>query len=525
MSSTRESSDWSFYGRSDELGALLEHMRKPQWFFGTIRGRRRIGKTALIQQALETLSADAPEHGPWLLVEVPDSVPADFASVFRSALAAAGLESQAGDLSRVTGLPGVADAVGSLCRAGVTVVLDEFQVCRRGPLGGFPSLLKTRIDDLHDRSAVGGLILLGSVQTEMEALLDNRQAPLFGRKTFDISLGPWLLSTVLEVAERHGAGEPARVLTLSTLFGGVPKYWRDYGEAGGLAEVPAWSDWARQVCQRFFLRVDSPLRDEGESLLGRELRRNYLAVVRAVARYGPCTHAELRDALPGVSLGPYLKTLVQDLRLLERRLPVFATDTQRRARYVVADPFLLSWLRVFQPARQAARIMSSARVAEGILDRLATLEGHAFERLVAEGTEEASRTGRGFTVTDRVRGYWNRPRRADASVELDLVAWNEDERVVRFGSCKRRAARHGRRSLDHFRTHVERFMSSTGRRFRGWRQELVLFSPEFTDEQRARLEVDGWICRDLSDMRSSLSDVDRGARGASRTSPKIRGED
>lgn len=519
------SSDWSFYGRSDELGALLEHMRKPQWFFGTIRGRRRIGKTALIQQALETLSADAPEHGPWLLVEVPDSVPADFASVFRSALAAAGLESQAGDLSRVTGLPGVADAVGSLCRAGVTVVLDEFQVCRRGPLGGFPSLLKTRIDDLHDRSAVGGLILLGSVQTEMEALLDNRQAPLFGRKTFDISLGPWLLSTVLEVAERHGAGEPARVLTLSTLFGGVPKYWRDYGEAGGLAEVPAWSDWARQVCQRFFLRVDSPLRDEGESLLGRELRRNYLAVVRAVARYGPCTHAELRDALPGVSLGPYLKTLVQDLRLLERRLPVFATDTQRRARYVVADPFLLAWLRVFQPARQAARIMSSARVAEGILDRLATLEGQAFERLVAEGTEEASRTGRGFMVTDRVRGYWNRPRRADASVELDLVAWNEDERVVRFGSCKRRADRHGRRSLDHFRTHVERFVSSTGRRFGGWRQELVLFSPEFTEEQRARLEVDGWICRDLSDMRGSLSDVDRGVRGASPTSPKIRGED
>lgn len=67
------------------------------------------------------LRADAPEHGPWLLVEVPDSVPADFASVFRSALAAAGLEGLAGDLSGVTGLPGVADAVGSLCRVGVTV--------------------------------------------------------------------------------------------------------------------------------------------------------------------------------------------------------------------------------------------------------------------------------------------------------------------------------------------------------------------------------------------------------------------
>ena len=164
-------------------------------------------------------------------------------------------------------------------------------------------------------------------------------------------------------------------------------------------------------------------------------------------------------------------------------------------------------------------------MAEGILDRLATLEGYSFERLVAEATEEASRWGRGFAVTDRVRGYWNRPRRADASIELDLVVWNEEEGVVRFGSCKRRAARHQGRSLDRFRTHVDRFMSSTGRRFAGWRRELVLFSPEFTDEQRARLEADGWICRDLWHMRSQLSDFDRGARGASRTSPKIRGDD
>ena len=36
MSSKPKSSGWSFYGRSEELGALLEHMRNPQWFF---RGR------------------------------------------------------------------------------------------------------------------------------------------------------------------------------------------------------------------------------------------------------------------------------------------------------------------------------------------------------------------------------------------------------------------------------------------------------------------------------------------------------
>ena len=517
--------NWSFYGRSAELGALLDHMRRPQWFFGTIRGRRRIGKTALIQQAIGTLSADAPERGPWLLVEVPDSTPPDFAAVFRSAVEAAGLGGLAADPGPSSGLPGVADYVGSLCGAGVTVVLDEFQVCRRGPLSGFPSLLKTRVDRLRDRAEAGGLILLGSVQTEMEALLDDRRAPLFGRKTFDISLDPWPLSTMLEVAGRHGAAAPSQVLTLSTLFGGVPKYWRDYGEATGLAEIPGWRDWAIGVCDRFFLRVDAPLRDEGESLAGGELRRNYLAVLRAVARHGPCTQAEMREALPGVSLGPYLTRLVRDLHLVEKRSPVFAGPRQRRARYAVADPFLLAWLRVFQPAVQAARVTSAGRVAEGVVERLATLEGHSFERLVARGVEEISRSGRGFALTNRVSGYWNRPRRADASIELDLVAWNDDERVVRFGSCKRRAARHHGRSLDRFRTHVERFLSSTGRRFAGWRQELVLYSPEFPGGERTRLEADGWTCRDLADMSRRLHDEELGVAGASATSPKILGAD
>ena len=96
--------------------------------------------------------------------------------------------------------------------------------------------------------------------------------------------------------------------------------------------------------------------------------------------------------------------------------------------------------------------------------RLATLEGHAFERIVTEATEEMSRRSTGFAVTDRVSGYWNRPRKADASVELDLVAWNQDDQVVRFGSCKRRFTKHDARALQRFRDHADTFLSSTGRR-------------------------------------------------------------
>ena len=515
---------WSFYGRREELGSLLEIMRRPGWWFGAIRGRRRIGKTALIQQALKTISDDEPDAPPILLVRVPDSSPADFAAVFRSALAETGLAPDTGPAEEIRELTGIAAAIGSLCSRGTIVVLDEFQVCHRGPLSGLPSLLQEQVDRLQDRNAPGGLIVLGSVQTEMEALLHDRRAPLFGRTTFELTLGPWDLATIFEVCRRHGAGDPARCLTLWTLFGGVPKYWRHFAETDGL-EVPGWESWAQQVCERLFLRSGSPLREEGEGLLARELRRNYLAILRTLAERPSCTHAELRDALPELSLGPYLNAVTNDLRLVERKLPIFAGERQRRARYTIADQFLCAWLRVMQPASQAARVLPAAQVARRALAALRTLEGHAFERMVGEATEEASRAGASdIQITDRVAGCWNRPRPQPESVEIDFIAWSADQRRVRFGSCKRNPDRHDGASLRGFRDHVDRFLATgVGRRFTGWHQQLALFAPRFSKQQRGRLETDGWICRDLADFQRMLSDERTGQPGGLPVSPKLNG--
>ena len=198
-------SHWTFYGRRDELGALLEKMRGDQWFFGAIRGRRRIGKTALVQQALNTLAEDKPGQRPTLLVQLPDSTPADFAAVFRNALREAKLEGNISVFDTLHDLPGIAIAIGSLCAADAIVVLDEFQICLNGPLSPFPSLLQAQVDRLQNtQSPGGGLIVVGSVQTEMEALLEDRKAPLFGRTTFKMTLEPWDIGTVFDVCENHG---------------------------------------------------------------------------------------------------------------------------------------------------------------------------------------------------------------------------------------------------------------------------------------------------------------------------------
>ncbi len=518
---------WSFYGREAELGRLLDCFRRQRWFFGAIRGRRRIGKTALVQQALATHLEDDPRGRRCLMVQLPDSTPADFAEVFRSTANQSGLEGLVPEMSEARTLPAIAAAIGSLCTKGAIVALDEFQTCLRGPLRALPSLLQSQVDYLQDIETEGGIIVLGSVQAEMEMLLQDSRTPLFGRTTFNLNLGPWDLRTVFHVCNLHRAHDPKRFLTLWTLFGGVPQYWRHFAEIENIDPIPDWRDWAAEVCASLFLRTGAPLHQEGEMLLQHELRRTSLAILRVVAERTRCSYADLRRAVPEVtSPGPYLKTLIHDLRLIRKDLPLLAGDGARRARYSISDPFLRAWTAALQHACMAARTRPSAEVARLLIPRLSTMEGYAFEELVHLATEEVSSAGTSeFPVTAPVGGYWKRPRRG-GEIEIDMIARNEGTRRVRFGSCKRNPREHDDESLASFRRHVKRFLQTDeGKRFSKWDQEWALYSPCFPPLQRGRLETDGWICRDLLDFRHRLTRSDAGATGAFVVSDKVAGRD
>ena len=73
--------EWGFYGRARELQELREILERDRWFFARITGRRRIGKTTLVQQALRA----RPDRRVFY-VQVPDSAPAGVLSAVRDAM-------------------------------------------------------------------------------------------------------------------------------------------------------------------------------------------------------------------------------------------------------------------------------------------------------------------------------------------------------------------------------------------------------------------------------------------------------
>ena len=214
--------DWGFYGRRAELKQLRGILSRERWFFCKITGRRRIGKTTLIQEALK-----ASGRSQVLYVQVPDSGPAGVISAVADQMSM--FDVPADRFRAPTTLQEVASLISELAKAGYVVALDEFQYFNRKLTREFCSFLQSEVDALAARAASvpGGLVVLGSLHTEMAAILEDRDKPLYNRVTDSIELPHLDVESIQEILHVHASTDPTRLLFLWTLFGGVPKFYRD----------------------------------------------------------------------------------------------------------------------------------------------------------------------------------------------------------------------------------------------------------------------------------------------------------
>lgn len=260
----------------------------------------------------------------------------------------------------------------------------------------------------------------------------------------------------------------------------------------------------RTLLAGMFFRSSSPLRTEADNWFLSELRGRYDVVLKYVARHPGCSNADIaahvREVSPTTAeqVGGYLRILSDRYRMLERRLPVFAPPDARRGRYYLRDNFLRAWLAALHSPVSAINFRPEPTLVNQADERLAEVEGHALERLAAQLYEERSRRGVGdFALTDRIQGYWDR-----RDTEIDLVALNDDERVVRFGTIKRNRARLAGavQALD---GHVSRFLQMQPR-FAAWRIERVAIAPRLDPAARAVLQHLGATPQDLTDLIKGL---------------------
>lgn len=481
---------WGFYGRQQELVQLRGILARQRWFFVQVAGRRRIGKTSLIQQALKQTGRDLT-----LYIQIPDSDSIGVLAACNDYLQTFGLP------QRVSSLGGLAQLIGELVTQGYVVALDEFQYFNRKPLFDFCSLLQAEVDQLSARAETvkGGLIVLGSLHAEMSALLEDRAAPLFNRTTDVLALDHLDIASLIELLQVHADASPERLLFLWNLFEGVPKFYRDAFEQGVLgADRPT-------LLKALFFSSSSPLRGEADNWFLRELRGRYDMLLQYVARHPGCNNADIVAAISSLSpqegkqAGGYLKTLTERYRMVERRLPIFASPRARTGRYYISDNFLRSWLMALQRPVSAIHFRPEDQLVAQADQLLMDAEGAALEALAGRLYEETSRKGLGdFPLSERMKGYWDR-----AGVEIDLVAVSESLRRIRFGMCKRNPAKL-MNSLPALRAGAAAFLAQHTQ-YAEWQVEFCAIAPQIPPNIQAELQAAGVIAQPLQSLLTLLA--------------------
>lgn len=352
-----------FLDRESELAILSEHLDRRGAGFFVLYGRRRVGKTELLRRALEGRPLAAYHVGTRSTpVEELTRLSATLAREWdQPLLAVQPLGSTAALLAFLGGLRGPR-----------ILVLDEFPYLAEGD-PSLPGLLQAAWDRVLSQGELK-LVVCGSAVSVMESTFLSPRAPLFGRRTGQLRLGP------LPPRALAGAfpGSPAQLVELTAVFGGVPGY---------LQRLDPQADVAENL-RRHVLRRGEPLYEEVPFLLREELRepRVYAAILSAVAG-GSRKFGEISSkvGLDKANLTRYLAVL-DALGLVEREVPVTEAhpDRSRKGLYRVADPFVATWYALVHPFRDWLETGDVARAWPEIQERLARRMPLAVEPVVRD---------------------------------------------------------------------------------------------------------------------------------------------
>jgi len=353
-----------FIGREGELAELANEFRAPRTSLAIVYGRRRVGKTTLLQHAAE-------RQGKFVYFQatkVDESL---------------NLEAFKAEIARTIGadplLNGIGDWTGVLhymARAaelhrGLVVIIDEFPYLLDGK-DTLTSIIQKFWDSKDAERGNLKIVLCGSLIAHMESLLSERN-PLYGRRTFSLSLEPMSLREAVQFLPNYSVTDQ---IAAYAIFGGIPHYLQMCDPDASL----------RENIDRLLLSKTGALFEEPEFLLQLQLKepRRYASIVAAIAR-GGTKLGEVVNRVPGIKdtaqITPYLEPLIR-MRIIERVRSLDADENSRDNRYYVSDPLFRFYYRFILPNASPISLGFGRQVHERqIQPHLSEYMGWAFEQI------------------------------------------------------------------------------------------------------------------------------------------------
>lgn len=398
-----------FYDREDEIRILLENeaLAENTAMFTVLMGRRRVGKTSLIAKALEgKVSA-------YLFVS-RDSEAMLCRKFQRS------LEEQLG-IHIYGELTYFRDLFEVIMRESInrhfTVVFDEFQTLYK-----INPAIFSEIQDLWDRyhrESKLNLIVVGSIQSLMRRIFEDKNEPLYGRPTSKFTLYPFRTDVLKEILAEHSPDYGnADLLCLYMITGGVAKYVELLMDA---------QCYTKDRMLDYVCRQDSYFLTEGRDMVNQEFGDDgvtYFSVLQMIAdgmtRRGDIDGAMQKD------MGVYLQNLEKNYNMISRLKPLLSKPNSKVSAYEISDRFLRFWFRFICPYQSLIERKQLGLVRSNIANNYERFSGRTLEQYFQAKAFESG-------LYTQVGNWWDRK----GENEIDLIALNEFNHTAVAAEIKR----------------------------------------------------------------------------------------
>ena len=407
-----------FVGRHQELEQLNQAYQENDFQFTVIYGRRRIGKTSLINEFLKDKKAiyyvALEENAEDNLKRFSDAI-----SIFKN--------TDQGGKEKFANFEECFKEITRLAKKQrVILVIDEFPYLAKA-YPTISSMLQSYIDHEFKETNLF-LILCGSSMSFMERQVLGYQSPLYGRRTLALKLEPFKLSEAHEMLPKLSKED---AFIINTVCGGVPQYLSYMSDSMSVADN----------IKKNFLSKSGRLFDEPNNLLQQELRdpTNYNSIINAIAS-GASKHSKIAQSahLQTGPLTTYLNNLI-DLGIVEKKLPVTEQKKSKSKNivYRICDGMFRFWYtfvgKQTDLIERGLTDLAWVKVQKGLSDFM----GPEFEKYSQDFMWSQDMNEK--IVPNpfiHLGNWWGTDKRTHQQVELDIVGFSDDERDGYFGECK-----------------------------------------------------------------------------------------
>lgn len=401
-----------FIGRERELKSLEQLYTSGKFEFAVLYGRRRVGKTALLNQFIQDKRAI-------YFMGVESNAKQNLENLSKSILEyASGIVAENSFASFQAALEYVFKLAE---RERVILVLDEYPYVARSSKS-LASTLQLLIDKNKDTSKLM-LILCGSSMSYMEDHVLAYKAPLYGRRTAQIKLLPFDFEETCRYF-KHFEGED-KALAYG-IVGGTPQYLLQFNDRLSIEEN----------IKRTFLDPISFLYEEPVNLLKQEVREPaiYTAIITAIAA-GASRMSEIAGKVGEDTnvCASYIKNLIS-LGIVQKETP-YGEKSSRKSLYSIEDNMFRFWHRFVLENNSLIARGAADLVYQRIAPQLSEYMGKVFEEICKQYLWRLLLDGRSPVEFASLGRWWGNDPIEKAQTEIDILG-EQDKATALFGECK-----------------------------------------------------------------------------------------